>query len=45
MFWEKQFWEKFRRWGKKHEPNSKKKLRLHMNTNIYSFNKSKLDTM
>ena len=48
MFWEKQYRGKFRRWGKlkRHKPTQKKKkMRLHMNTNIFSFNKCKLDTM
>ena len=41
------FWEKFRRKGKvkRHKPNLKTKLRIHMKKNILSFNKCKHDTM
>ena len=46
-FGEKQFWERFRRCRKikKYKPNLKNKLRIHMDTNILSFNTCKLDIM
>ena len=45
-FGKKKFWGKFRRWEKvKTHKLTLKKLRLHMNTNILSFNKCKFDTM